>query len=101
MMREHPERFPWTELSLSDPVGPFTGLKLASLGDDAGQCLGLLRSAGLAETPFEQPGPIEARCRFDDGVLLRPEDRRSISYSPRGVATSCPVAAATVVLGIV
>ena len=30
-MREHPERFPWTELSLSHPIGPFAGIKLIDL----------------------------------------------------------------------
>lgn len=94
MMREHPERFPWTELSLNDPVGPFTGLKLASLPDDRKRCLGLLRSAGLVETSYQQPQVSEARCRFDDGVRIRPEHARSVSYSPAGLVTSCPVAAA-------
>lgn len=94
MMREHPERFPWTELSLGDPIGPFTGMKLASLGDDRNRCLALLGSAGLAERPFEQPPSLEDRCRVDDGVSLRPENQRSVTYSPSGLATSCPVAAA-------
>jgi hypothetical protein len=93
-MREHPERFPWTELSLNDPVGPFTGIKLSSLADDRNRCLGLLRSAGLAETSFPQPRVSEARCRFDDGVRIRSETARSINYAPGGLVTSCPVAAA-------
>ena len=94
MMRDHPERFPWTELSLADPVGPFTGIKLASLTDETGRCLALLRSAGLSETAFTAPAPAERQCRFNDGVVLRPEDRRSIRYSPASLITSCPVAAA-------
>lgn len=93
-MREHPERFPWTDLSLGDPVGPFTGIKLASLGDDRRRCLALLGEAGLAETPFDQPLPDDQRCRFTDGVHIRAEGRRSIAYSPKGLVTSCPVAAA-------
>ena len=93
-MREHPERFPWTELSLNDPIGPFTGVKLAALGDERGRCLALLRDAGLAETPIEQPVPDERRCRFTDGVRLRPEGRRSIAFAPEGLVTACPVAAA-------
>lgn len=94
MMREHPERFPWTELSLRDPIGPFTGTKLAALGDESRRCLALLRDTGMAETPFAQPIPDDSRCRFTDGVRIRPESDRSIDYSPAALVTSCPVAAA-------
>lgn len=94
MMREHPERFPWTELSLANPIGPFTGMKLARLTNDSGRCLELLRSAGLAEQPYVQPVPADSRCRFADGVRIRPEGPRSIAYAPRSLVTSCPVAAA-------
>ncbi|MDP9422474.1 MAG: extensin family protein [Pseudomonadota bacterium] len=93
-MREHPERFPWTELRLNDPVGPFTGIKLAALGDERRRCLALLRDARLAEIPFEQPAPADRRCRFNDGVRIGPESRRSIDFSPEGLVTACPVAAA-------
>ena len=94
MMREHPERFPWTELSLNDPVGPFTGLKIASLGDDPRRCLALLRDARLAETAYVQPAPDDRRCRFTDGVTLRPEGRGSVRFSPASLVTSCAIAAA-------
>lgn len=94
MVREHPERFPWTELSLGDPIGPFTGIKLAALTDESRRCRSLLIDAGLAESRFEQVPPAEARCRFTDGVRIQPESTRSIAYSPGGLVTSCPVAAA-------
>lgn len=94
MMREQPELFPWTELSLQDPVGPFTGIKLAALTDDAARCRDLLRSAGLAESDFRQPPPADRHCRVADAIQIRPEDRRSIAYAPTGLVTSCPVAAA-------
>lgn len=94
MMREHPERFPWTELNLNDPIGPFTGIKLAALTNEPRRCRALLAGAGLAETPFEQPAPAENRCRFTDGVRIRPENERSIAWSPGGLVASCPVAAA-------
>lgn len=94
LVREHPERFPWTELSLADPIGPFTGMKLAGLADEPGKCRALLESAGLAELPFQQRPMAEPRCRFDDGVRIRPESPRSIAYAPGGLVTACPVAAA-------
>lgn len=93
-MQEHPEQFPWTELSLGDPIGPFTGIKLASLTAEPGRCVALLRDAGLAETPFVQRVPDDRRCRFTDGVQIQPESNRSIAYSPSRLITSCPVAAA-------
>jgi hypothetical protein len=97
MMREHPERFPWTELSLRDPIGPFTGIKMAALTSEPRRCRTLLRDAGLAEIPFEQPAPANQRCRFTDGVRILPEGDRSISWAPDGLVTSCPVAAALAV----
>ena len=93
-MREHPERFPWTELRLKDPIGPFTAIKLAALGDEQRRCLALLREGELAEIPYQQPAPVQPQCRFSDGVRLLPENRQSIAYAPAGVVTSCPVAAA-------
>ena len=92
--REHPERLPWTELKLSHPIGPFTGVKLASLTNRRERCITLLRDAGLAEIPFHQPAPDERRCHFTDGVRIRPENDRSVGYSPASLVTSCPVAAA-------
>lgn len=94
LVREHPERFPWTELSLADPIGPFTGMKLARLTDEPGRCRALLRSAGLAEQAYRQAEPVDSRCGFNDGVRIRPESSRSIAYAPSGLVTSCPVAAA-------
>lgn len=94
MMDEHPEYFPWTELSLKDPIGPFTGIKLNALTEDADRCRGLLRAAGLSERPAP-PFPVtERRCHFEDGVRVVAEDGQSIRYAPAGLVTSCPVAAA-------
>lgn len=94
MVRDHPERFPWTPLSLSDPVGPFTAMKINRLAGDVQRCRVLLLQEGLAERAFEQDQPGDKRCRIDGGVILRPENSRSIIYSPAGPVTSCPVAAA-------
>jgi hypothetical protein len=94
LVRDRPELFPWTKLSLADPIGPFTGNKLAALTGNAQRCRALLRSAGLAETSFTQPAGAPRQCRFDDGVRIRPEADRSIDYVPAGLVTSCPVAAA-------
>lgn len=94
MVREHPERFPWTELDLADPVGPFTGRKLAALTSDTRRCMALLDSSGLAETAASTLGSAEPNCRVEDGVSIVSENDRSIDYAPAGLVTSCPVAAA-------
>lgn len=94
MMREHPERFPWTELSLGDPVGPFTGIKLATLTKEPDRCRALLAESGFAEVPYSQPAGVSEQCRVPDGTRILPEDRRSIEFAPAGLVTSCPVAAA-------
>lgn len=93
-MREHPEQFPWTELSLTDPTGPFTGIKLVGLTEDGERCRFLLRSAGLAERAASLMPAADRRCRFGDGVRIAPEDSSSIRFAPGGLVTSCPVAAA-------
>ena len=96
-MRDHPERFPWTELALSDPVGPFTGMKLAALTDDRGRCLALLQAADMAESSVKQGPRAENQCRFGDGVAIAPENESSIAYAPARLVTACPVAAALAV----
>ena len=94
MVREHPERFPWTELDLADPVGPFTGRKLAGLTGDTRRCITLLDKSGLAETAAPTLGSAEPHCRVEDGVSIVSENEESIDFAPAGLITSCPVAAA-------
>jgi len=48
--RSHPEDMPWTPLDLGDPVGAFTGRKLAGLADEGEQCQALLERAGIRFT---------------------------------------------------
>lgn len=94
-MRAHPERLPWTPLSLLAPVGPFTGAKLARLADDPPQCRQLLGDAGARFTPLPPIGG--AQCGYGDGVIL-PENRpQTTRFRPAGLKLACPVAAALLV----
>lgn len=93
-VREHPERFPWTPLSLADPVGPFTARKLAALTDDPAQCRALLGAVGDSDRPAPAIDPQEPKCGYADGMIIRPEGEEAIGYAPGGLVTSCPVAAA-------
>ena len=94
LVREEPERFPWTPLSLSDPIGPFTAAKLAALADDPQRCEALMTAHGDADRPApSRRGPV-AGCGYEDGIRLQPETERSIEFAPVNVVTACPVAAA-------
>jgi hypothetical protein len=91
--RNHPEDLPWTKLDLAQPVGAFTGRKLARLRDDRAQCRALLRRAGIRFTALP-PRSSGAQCRYDDAVRFGRGGALEIGYRPADVGTSCPVAAA-------
>jgi hypothetical protein len=93
LLRGRPQDLPWTSLDLGQPVGLFTGAKLARLGDDFPKCRALLTRAGVRYTalPPRKDGP---QCGYDDGVRLTAGGARGIGFSPRGVGLACPVAAA-------
>ena len=88
----HPQDVPWTRLDLDQPVGRFTGPKLAALGEDPRRCRALLADGGVAD----RPAPTIAAappCGYSDGMRLD----RAIPYRPAGLVTACPVAAALAV----
>ena len=92
-VRDYPERFPWTALSLADPVGPFTGRKLAALTADPAQCRALLAEAGDRDRPAPLVASTTPQCGYSDGMTLVAEDGVP-DFAPGGLVTSCPVAAA-------
>lgn len=87
----HPQDFPWTELELTDPIGRFTGRKIAALADEPAQCRALLSRAGLQDIRAPAVSAGE-QCGYADGMRLRSGGPREIAYRP-DVVTSCPVAA--------
>jgi hypothetical protein len=91
--KRHPEDLPWTALDLSQPVGAFTGRKLARLEGDPGQCRTLLRRAGIRFTSLP-PLRAGAQCGYEDAVRLHPGGALGIGWRPADLGTSCPVAAA-------
>lgn len=94
--RSHPEDLPWTALDLSQPVGLFTGRKLATLGGEGPRCRALLDRAGVEYTalPPRTSHGAGQQCGYQDGVRLRQDGALAIGYRPDGLGTSCPVAAA-------
>jgi len=89
--RQKPQDMPWTDLDLAQPVGMFTGRKLAALTGDTAQCKALLDRAGVSYVAM-QPGGAD-QCRYADAVRLR-ADKDAINLVPAAVAPSCPVVAA-------
>jgi hypothetical protein len=91
--RRHPEDLPWTPLDLRQPVGAFTGRKLAGMAGDAPRCRALLAEAGAAFTALPPRRESEA-CGLTDGIRF---GAREIGYRPADLGMACPVAAALVV----
>jgi hypothetical protein len=85
----HPQEMPWTELDLDQPIGRFTGPKLAALGEDPRRCRQMLADAGIGDraAPTVTADPP---CGLSDGMRLD----RDPPFRPAGVVTACPVAAA-------
>jgi hypothetical protein len=91
--RSHPEDVPWTALDLGQPIGVFTGRKLAGLSGEAPRCIGLLARAGIRFSVL--PGRAEgAQCGYSHAIRFAPGGAVTIGYRPADVATSCAVAAA-------
>lgn len=84
----HPELFPWTDLSLADPIGPYTDDKLAGL--TAARCAALLDDMGLGDVTDIVRSATQPQCGYEDGVELGTSGRPSYG----NLTTSCPVAAA-------
>lgn len=81
------ENLPWTPLDLRDPVGLFTGAKLAALDDDPARCLALLNQAGVSYRRL--PPRSGDHCGWRLAIRLR-----SRADAPRpGVPLTCPMAA--------
>lgn len=92
-VRTHPEDMPWTALDLAQPVGTFTGRKLAALGGEGARCRTLLGRAGVRFTALP-PRSSGGQCGHRGAVRLTRGGALGIAYRPAGLGTSCSVAAA-------
>lgn len=92
-VRQHPQDTPWAPLDLTQPVGMFTGRKLAALGQDFPRCRSLLDRAGVDYTALPERRE-RAQCGYADGVRFAAEDPRITPFSPANLGIACPVAAA-------
>jgi len=89
--RGHPEDLPWTKLDLAQPIGAFTGAKLAALGEDGEGCLTLMRAAGVRFDSL--PPRASGQCGWSHALRVRRFGALGISWRPDGLGTACPVAA--------
>lgn len=91
-LRARPQDLPWTPLDLSQPVGLFTGRKIAGLGGDFPACRALLKRADIRYTTL--PEVHEEQCGYRDGVRFASGGARHIAFVPTRLGMACPVAAA-------
>ncbi len=92
LLEDRPQDLPWTELRLDQPIGFFTGRKLAGLDGEYGTCQRLLDQAGVSYRPFPATGANQ--CRRDQNISLLSSGEGGVQYSPSRLAPSCPVVAA-------
>lgn len=92
LTRSRPQDLPWPPLDLGDPIGLFTGRKVAGLGHDFPQCQALLDRAGVRYQIL--PEVHDGQCGYADGVRFARGGSRRIDFLPADVGTSCAVAAA-------
>ncbi|HEY0623495.1 extensin family protein [Sphingomonas sp.] len=97
MVRDRPQDLPWTELDLGQPVGLFTGRKLAALTDDFPACRKALDKAGVRYTALAPLSEQGGQCGYEDAVRFRAGGARRIGFAPSDLGVSCPVAAALAV----
>lgn len=92
MLRNRPQDLPWTRLDLAQPVGLFTGRKLAGLTDDFPACRAALDKAGIRYTALPARDEGEG-CGYTDVVRFTKGGARRIGFAPADLGVSCPVAA--------
>ncbi len=96
LAKNRPQDMPWTDLDLGQPVGLFTGRKLAGLTGDFPACRAALDKAGVRYTvlPERREG---GECGYADAVRFAAGGSRRIGFAPADLGVSCPVAAALAV----
>jgi hypothetical protein len=92
--RNHPQDMPWTPLDLGQPIGAFTGRKLADLADEGPYCRSLLDRAGVAFITLPARSAEDGQCGYSDAVRFAPGGALRIRYRPGDLGTNCAVAAA-------
>lgn len=85
-----PEDLPWTPLSLEQPLGWSTGMKIGALNEDATACAAALATATRLETRPAAPDAGTSTCPLDGALAF---ERATLSYGGEFAATCGLVAA--------
>lgn len=93
LLRNRPQDLPWTRLDLAEPIGLFTGRKMAGLDRDTPRCEALLTRAGVRYETLPELSDGD-HCGYADGVRFVRGGARQIDYLPEPPRIACPVAAA-------
>ena len=96
LLRGRPQDLPWTRLDLAEPIGLFTGRKLAGLDHDFPLCRALLDRAGVRYETLPELTDGD-HCGYADGVRFTRGGPRRIDFLPEPPKIACPVAAALAV----
>jgi hypothetical protein len=88
--RARPQDSPFTPLDLTQPIGIFTGRKIAGLADDPLQCKTLLFRAGVRYRDLPPGG--SGQCAYENAVRLSKGGALRVEY-PGRLDLSCRVAA--------
>jgi hypothetical protein len=96
LLRGRPQDLPWTPLDLGEPIGLFTGRKIAGLGHDFPHCRALLDRAGVRYEVLPELTDGE-HCGYADGVRFTRGGARRTDFLPEPPRIACPVAAALAV----
>jgi hypothetical protein len=92
LARGRAQDMPWTPLDLAEPVGMFTGRKIAGLADDLPGCRAVLTRAGVRHQVLP-PRRDGTQCGYADAVRFMSGGSRRIGFVPAGLGVACPVAA--------
>jgi hypothetical protein len=86
---DYPQHNPWALLSIDDPIGWATRMKLARLRDDPAECRAFLNRSGIGFTALPPVG--EGECRRADRTLAAAERASGLDLRPHDAAATCAV----------
>lgn len=88
-LARHPEHNPWAPLTLSEPAGWATSMKLQSLRGDGGQCRGFLERSGIRAIALAPTG--DGQCLRDDRQVLQAPQQLKVRLAPAGPQATCAI----------
>lgn len=88
-LARHPEHNPWAPLTLTEPAGWATAMKLQTLRGDVAQCRGFLERSGIKAESLAPTG--EGQCLRDDRQVLQGPQQLKVRLAPAGTQATCAI----------